>query len=239
MHEALFDDSFLKDTGVTTLDFAKAMIDEGYHPMTMYFPLVVHGAMLIEPTESRVQGDARPLHRSPARARRAGQERQGGRGASRPRRVFAPRRRLDETAGRAQAGAALAAVEQLQAGGGVGSWKRMSVLLPSLRVHPRADPAGPRFRGVVRSSMTRGTGAGLLTTIGVSIGLAFYATLSLLGLSAVLVKYQWLTWAVRVLGGAYLIYLGIRLLLLQAGGDRTTRRRAVRCAAAPCCSAFS
>jgi glycine dehydrogenase subunit 2 len=52
MHEALFDDSWLKGTGITTLDFAKAMIDEGYHPMTMYFPLVVHGAMLIEPTES-------------------------------------------------------------------------------------------------------------------------------------------------------------------------------------------
>src|SRR5688572_30334251 len=52
MHEVLFDDAWLKDTNVTTLDFAKAMIDEGYHPMTMYFPLVVHGAMLIEPTES-------------------------------------------------------------------------------------------------------------------------------------------------------------------------------------------
>ncbi len=52
MHEALFDDRFLKGTGVETLDFAKAMIDEGYHPMTMYFPLVVHGALLIEPTES-------------------------------------------------------------------------------------------------------------------------------------------------------------------------------------------
>ena len=52
MHEALFDDQWLKETGVTTLDFAKAMIDEGFHPMTMYFPLVVHGAMLIEPTES-------------------------------------------------------------------------------------------------------------------------------------------------------------------------------------------
>src|SRR5882724_12951833 len=52
MHEALFDDHFLKDTGVTTLDFAKALIDEGYHPMTMYFPLVVHGALLIEPTET-------------------------------------------------------------------------------------------------------------------------------------------------------------------------------------------
>jgi glycine dehydrogenase subunit 2 len=52
MHEALFDDSFLEGSGVTTLDFAKALIDEGFHPMTMYFPLVVHGAMLVEPTES-------------------------------------------------------------------------------------------------------------------------------------------------------------------------------------------
>src|SRR5262252_5663459 len=52
MHEVLFDDRFLKDSGVTTLDFAKALIDEGYHPMTMYFPLIVHGAMLIEPTET-------------------------------------------------------------------------------------------------------------------------------------------------------------------------------------------
>ncbi|MCW5760839.1 MAG: aminomethyl-transferring glycine dehydrogenase subunit GcvPB [Phenylobacterium sp.] len=52
MHEALFDDRWLDGTGVTTLDFAKAMIDEGFHPMTMYFPLVVHGAMLIEPTET-------------------------------------------------------------------------------------------------------------------------------------------------------------------------------------------
>ena len=52
MHEVLFDDRFLEETGVTTLDFAKAVIDEGYHPMTMYFPLIVHGALLIEPTET-------------------------------------------------------------------------------------------------------------------------------------------------------------------------------------------
>ncbi|MEO0906250.1 MAG: aminomethyl-transferring glycine dehydrogenase subunit GcvPB [Pseudomonadota bacterium] len=51
MHEALFGD---KDFGggLTTLDLAKGMIDEGYHPMTVYFPLVVHGAMLVEPTET-------------------------------------------------------------------------------------------------------------------------------------------------------------------------------------------
>ncbi|OIQ67670.1 glycine dehydrogenase (decarboxylating) [mine drainage metagenome] len=57
MHEVLFDDAWLRDTGVTTLDFAKAMIDEGYHPMTIYFPLVVHGAMLIEPTESESRAE--------------------------------------------------------------------------------------------------------------------------------------------------------------------------------------
>lgn len=75
---------------------------------------------------------------------------------------------------------------------------------------------GPDFVAVVRSSMTRGATAGLLTTVGVSIGLGFYATLSLLGLSAVLVEFQWLTWLVRVLGGAYLIYLGIKLLRTKA-----------------------
>jgi glycine dehydrogenase subunit 2 len=52
MHEVLFDESALNGTGVTTLDLAKALIDEGFHPMTIYFPLVVKGAMLIEPTES-------------------------------------------------------------------------------------------------------------------------------------------------------------------------------------------
>ena len=71
---------------------------------------------------------------------------------------------------------------------------------------------GPDFIGVVRSSMTRGAAAGLMTTIGVSIGLGMYAALSLLGLSAVLVEYQWLAWAIRVAGGCYLIYLGIMLV---------------------------
>ena len=51
-HEVLFDETSLADTGVTTLDIAKRLIDEGFHPMTIYFPLVCKGAMLIEPTES-------------------------------------------------------------------------------------------------------------------------------------------------------------------------------------------
>ena len=95
MHEALFDDTFLEGTGVTTLDFAKAMIDEGYHPMTMYFPLVVHGAMLIEPTESESKESLdRFIHVLSALAREAKEgKRERFEGAPH----FAPRRRLDET----------------------------------------------------------------------------------------------------------------------------------------------
>ena len=96
MHEALFDDSFLEGTGVTTLDFAKAMIDEGYHPMTMYFPLVVHGAMLIEPTESESKESLdrfiHVLHTLATEARAKQTERFAGAPH------LAPRRRLDETA---------------------------------------------------------------------------------------------------------------------------------------------
>lgn len=74
---------------------------------------------------------------------------------------------------------------------------------------------GPDFIAVVRSSMTRGTAAGLLTTLGVSTGLGIYALLGLLGLSAVLMRFEWLALGIRVAGGAYLIYLGIRLLLAK------------------------
>jgi glycine dehydrogenase subunit 2 len=95
MHEVLFDDAWLKDTGVTTLDFAKAMIDEGYHPMTVYFPLVVHGAMLIEPTESESKASLdlfiAALRDLAMAARRGDSERF----TAAP--FHAPRRRLDET----------------------------------------------------------------------------------------------------------------------------------------------
>jgi glycine dehydrogenase subunit 2 len=95
MHEALFDDHFLEGTGVTTLDFAKALIDEGFHPMTMYFPLVVHGAMLVEPTESEPKQTLD--HFCDVMLELAADARAGNavRFTSAPTR--APRRRLDET----------------------------------------------------------------------------------------------------------------------------------------------
>ena len=95
MHEALFDDRFLKDTGVTTLDFAKAMIDEGYHPMTMYFPLVVHGAMLIEPTETESKSGLDRFIDTLEGLALAAQGNDKDRFLAAP--VHAPTKRLDET----------------------------------------------------------------------------------------------------------------------------------------------
>jgi glycine dehydrogenase subunit 2 len=95
MHEALFDDAWLDGTGLTTHDFAKAMIDEGYHPMTVYFPLVVHGAMLIEPTESESKQSLDRFIASLRKLAAAARSGDVARFHDAPR--FAPRRRLDET----------------------------------------------------------------------------------------------------------------------------------------------
>ena len=95
MHEVLFDDAWLKGTGVTTLDFAKAMIDEGYHPMTVYFPLVVHGAMLIEPTESESKASLDLFIATLRDLAFAVRDGDTARFTGAP--YHAPRRRLDET----------------------------------------------------------------------------------------------------------------------------------------------
>ncbi|NBC33791.1 MAG: aminotransferase class V-fold PLP-dependent enzyme [Alphaproteobacteria bacterium] len=95
MHEVLFDDRFLRGTGVSTLDLAKALLDEGFHPMTMYFPLVVHGAMLIEPTESESKAT---LDRFADTLLKLTEQAQSGDAAAltaAPR--LTPRTRLDET----------------------------------------------------------------------------------------------------------------------------------------------
>jgi glycine dehydrogenase subunit 2 len=52
MHECVFSDKFQQSQKVTTLDMAKRLIDYGFHPPTVYFPLVVPGALMIEPTET-------------------------------------------------------------------------------------------------------------------------------------------------------------------------------------------
>jgi glycine dehydrogenase subunit 2 len=57
MHEVIFSDHRQNALGVTTLDIAKRLIDYGFHPPTVYFPLIVHGALMVEPTESEALGE--------------------------------------------------------------------------------------------------------------------------------------------------------------------------------------
>ena len=93
MHEALFSDSGLAE-GFSTLDIAKGLIDEGFHPMTVYFPLVVHGAMLVEPTETESKAG---LDRFIGSLRSLAERARAGDDLLKSAPHFAPRRRLDET----------------------------------------------------------------------------------------------------------------------------------------------
>jgi len=93
MHEALFSDKGLAE-GFTTLDIAKGLIDEGFHPMTMYFPLVVHGAMLVEPTETESKA---ALDQFIMALRSLAERAKAGDVALKGAPYHAPRRRLDET----------------------------------------------------------------------------------------------------------------------------------------------
>ena len=93
MHEALFSDKGLAE-GFSTIDIAKGLIDEGYHPMTMYFPLVVHGAMLVEPTETESKA---ALDQFIGALRSVAERAKAGYTALKSAPHFAPRRRLDET----------------------------------------------------------------------------------------------------------------------------------------------
>jgi glycine dehydrogenase subunit 2 len=57
LHECVFSDKFQKEFGVSNLDIAKRLIDYGVHPPTMSFPLIVHGALMVEPTETESKRD--------------------------------------------------------------------------------------------------------------------------------------------------------------------------------------
>ncbi|WP_375428483.1 aminomethyl-transferring glycine dehydrogenase subunit GcvPB [uncultured Sphingomonas sp.] len=93
MHEALFSDDNLAE-GFSTLDVAKGLIDEGFHPMTVYFPLVVHGAMLVEPTETESKA---ALDQFIGALRSVAERAKAGDPSLKTAPHFAPRARLDET----------------------------------------------------------------------------------------------------------------------------------------------
>lgn len=57
LHECVFSDKYQREYGVTNLDISKRLLDYGLHPPTMSFPLIVHGALMIEPTETESRRD--------------------------------------------------------------------------------------------------------------------------------------------------------------------------------------
>ena len=96
MHECLLTDKTQKAVGVTTNDIAKTLIERGMHPMTVYFPLVVQGAMLIEPTETETKASLdrfiEAMHDIAEKARNGDIE------ALKNNPTSTPRKRLDEVA---------------------------------------------------------------------------------------------------------------------------------------------
>jgi len=57
LHEVVLSDKLQNKFGITTMDIAKRLMDYGFHPPTVYFPLIVHGALMIEPTETESLGE--------------------------------------------------------------------------------------------------------------------------------------------------------------------------------------
>jgi glycine dehydrogenase subunit 2 len=94
MHECLFTDKIQKAQGISTLDIAKALVEYGIHPMTIFFPLVVSGAMLIEPTETETKETIDQFIDTMIFVAKEISEGRGDRFHNYP--VSTPRRRLDE-----------------------------------------------------------------------------------------------------------------------------------------------
>ncbi len=94
LHESVFSDARQAPGGVTALDIAKRLIDYGFHPPTIYFPLVVPGAIMIEPTETETKEDLdRFIEAMKSIAREAAEHPEGFQAAPQKARVT----RLDET----------------------------------------------------------------------------------------------------------------------------------------------
>ena len=92
----------------------------------------------------------------------------------------------------------------------------MQTVLPLLGIFAVFSPAlmlpGPDFVAVVRNTIARGRWAGVMTALGVSLGITLYAGISAAGLATLLARIQWFELIVRLGGAAFLGYLGLRLL---------------------------
>ncbi len=94
MHECLLTDKIQKNKNISTLDIAKALVEYGFHPMTVFFPLVVSGAMLIEPTETETKASIDQFINTMIYIAKEIEQNNGDKFHSFP--ISTPKRRLDE-----------------------------------------------------------------------------------------------------------------------------------------------
>ena len=146
-----------RELGVKTLDIAKRLLDYGFHPPTVYFPLLVDEALMVEPTETEAQGDARRVRRrgrgDPGRGRAGPGDR--AQRAVHDAGAAARRGRRDEAAGGAPAAVAPCASEDVEAvRRGYEAWNRgdvgavLELVDPDIEWRPGADaPEAGEHRG--------------------------------------------------------------------------------------------
>lgn len=94
LHESVLCDKKIKEFGVTTAELAKILLDQGVHPPTVYFPLIVHGAIMIEPTESE---NLEELDRFIEAMRNAYKLAESGEAKGKTFPMAVPRTKIDET----------------------------------------------------------------------------------------------------------------------------------------------
>lgn len=89
------------------------------------------------------------------------------------------------------------------------------LVIASVHLLAAASP-GPDFVLVTQQTLTNGKKAGLLCSIGIALGLAIHILYSAFGLAAIIANSTTALWAIKLLGGSYLIYLGIKGLRARA-----------------------
>ena len=101
------------------------------------------------------------------------------------------------------------------------------LLITSIHLLAAASP-GPDFVLVSQQTLSNGKKAGFLVSIGIALGLSVHILYSALGLAAIIANSSAALWAIKVVGGCYLIYLGLQGVRAKAGNDISPKKTATK-----------
>lgn len=101
------------------------------------------------------------------------------------------------------------------------------LLITSIHLLAAASP-GPDFVLVSQQTLSNGKKAGFLVSIGIALGLSVHILYSALGLAAIIANSSAALWVIKVVGGCYLIYLGLQGVRAKAGNDISPKKAATK-----------